>query len=65
MTKIGNIRKLLKDSLLVRALVAIILAIPAMVFVESIDESGFGSALTGGAIIIFVFSILGGTENDK
>jgi len=61
-----KIRQTLRDSWLIRALVAIILAIPAMVFIEHIDESGFGSALTGGAIIIFVFASFGGTEeNDK
>jgi len=57
-----SFRTLLKDSLLTRSLIAIVLAIPLMVFVEHIDKSGFGSALVGGATIIFVFSILGGTE---
>ena len=57
-----TIRKLLKDSIIIRALVAIILAIPAMVFIEHIDKSGFGSALTGGAIIILVFGVFGGTD---
>ncbi len=65
MTKIGCIRKLLKDSWLIRALVAIILAIPAMVFIEHIDKSGLGSALIGGAIIILVFSTFGGTDENK